>query len=171
MSNLKAVPNGFITPVAIQDQADKLTVKDIKKAAGKKKKAKPQAPKPAHNSKYDPLTVPQLIVEYLSKGYSVRSLITELKISRSTFQDWKEKYPEVNKAIEDGKAGTEKFYTDLGLDLAQGKVKGNVAAWCFLAKNVLGWKDNNEQKADPTPISISFGIAAKPAESTEKGNK
>lgn len=163
-----------ITPVTIQDKADTVTSKDLAAQLAASKKTKPKKPtvkktqskpvKKQANQKYDPDFHPQAATEYLSKGYPVRTLGTEFKVSRETIQRWQVNHPEFDKAVKEGQQGTEKFYVDLAMDLANGTKKGNVAAAIFLMKNIIGYKDTPETQQETQPITINFGIAPKPSE-------
>lgn len=132
----------------------------------KKKKNAQKPPKrnvpPKPPTKYDPIKHPELVIDYLAQGYSIRSLIAKLDISHQTFQAWRS-HIEFKEAIDIGKAKSEEFYIKMGQDMAQGKIKGGSAtAWIFLCKNLIGWKDSTEEKQDAQPITINFGIAPKP---------
>lgn len=160
-----------IKKVDLSSGADKLTVSDLKKQTKKAKpkaKKKPTEKKPNPNQKYDPAIHPQLTVDYLSKGFPIRTLSTELKVSSHTISEWRKKYPEFEEACQEGRRGTEKFYVQTALDLAEGKKKGNAAALIFLMKNVCGYKDNPEEKQDKQPISIQFNLAKRPDNISEE---
>ena len=150
-----------ITPVVIEDKADKLTSKDLKKltkAQQKKSKKKPLPPVKTQVNSYDPKIHPQMVIDWLAKGYTQKTIVSELKISTTTWEVWK-KHPEMKEAFDHGMALCEKYYVDLGQKLATGQIKGNAAAFCFLAKNVLRWRDNYDDKPEPQPVTINFGIA------------
>ena len=97
-------------------------------------------------TKYKPEFCQQLVI-YMAQGYSARSFASQAGVDASQIDKWIAKYPDFHKAKKTGDALLEHFYTRMGLDLAQGVYpKGNVAAWIYLTKNIIGWTDRTDLK-------------------------
>lgn len=61
-----------------------------------------------------------LLIDMMSKGYSLGSFCAEIKINRDTAYNWKERHPEFAQACLDGYHQGLRFYEDLLVNAAKG---------------------------------------------------
>lgn len=113
--------------------------------------------------KYKPGLAKQL-PEMFANGEDVAEVATKLGISRQTFYEWLEKFPEFAAAYALGKQYSEAWWTKLGRAGAAGKVKIQPTVWIFNMKNKFNWTDKVEtdhkssdgsMSAKPTHIELS----------------
>lgn len=79
-------------------------------------------------------------------GLSIPEVCQEWGISRTTYYNWVESYPEFKQAHEDGNRDCVAWWYRLNRAVACGQVKGNAGVLCFAMKNVegIGWQDKVE---------------------------
>lgn len=91
-------------------------------------------------------------VDYIAlceKGYSQAQVCAAWSIDGDTLVEWTKKFPEFSAACKIGRKKKEAWYTNFGMMMAAGKVKGgNVAAWIWLSKQVCGWQDRIAIESD-----------------------
>lgn len=96
------------------------------------------------------------------EGHDVVSIATTLGISPDTFKRICKRQPEVQEALDEGRAALGDEITDILLTKAR---KGETAAAIFLAKGRLGWREvgptDPNQQAGPT-INITIPPAMSP---------
>lgn len=92
-------------------------------------------------------------------------------ITRSTYNNWVETYPEFKEADEHGKRDCMSWWHKLNRDVASGKVRGNAGVICFAMKNVegIGWQDKVAiDNSGPEPIrQINISILPPPNKALE----
>lgn len=86
----------------------------------------------------------QMLIDTCAKGGFIQTFCMEVDIHIDTLLDWTTKYPEFSESYKKARLAQEKHYMELGYGLATGRVKGQVAAWCFMMKNMFGWRDSKE---------------------------
>lgn len=96
-----------------------------------------------HDLKYKPEYVEQL-PSMFANGEDVAEVATALGVSRQTFYNWVEAYPDFKEAYEIGKQKSEAWWAKLGRAGAAGKVDIQPTVWIFNMKNKFGWKDRVE---------------------------
>lgn len=93
----------------------------------------------------------QMLIEHMSRGGSYSSFGSVIKVSSQTLYNWEEAFPAWKDARGMALCEAENFYINLGLDLVRGKFEGgNAAAWKFLTKNLLKWREQFEVRVGPT---------------------
>lgn len=86
-----------------------------------------------------------MLIEHMKQGYSLESFGSLCKCSVNTLYNWLDQHPEFFQARKEGMSHLHKFYEDTGRALLGGKIPGgNVTAWIFLAKNMVGWRDKRD---------------------------
>lgn len=82
-------------------------------------------------------------------GMSIPEVCGEWGISRTTYYNWIDQYPEFAEAHEIGNRDCASWWYKLTRDAASGKVKANAGIICFAMKNVegVGWADKSEVKS------------------------
>ncbi|UTO04169.1 hypothetical protein NKT77_06415 [Moraxella sp. FZLJ2107] len=102
----------------------------------------------------------KLIEQMASQGHSIPNICKACNISKDLFYVWREKFPEVNQALE---LGREKERHDLHNVLYQQAMeKGNITAAIFLLKSRHGYKEG-DQSEQANRVAITFNLPA-PAE-------
>ena len=94
-------------------------------------------------SKYKPEYCEQFIA-HLKAGGFVEGFAMKIDVTCETLLDWTTKFPEFCEAYKRGREANLEHFKGLGYGLATGQVKGQVAAWCFMMKNMFGWRDSQE---------------------------
>lgn len=93
-------------------------------------------------SKYDPKHC-DLVIQYMSKGFSKDVVAAKLGISRDTLYEWARTHDDFSDSIKKGEAKSLYFWEKTGMDGMMGKTKGfNAAVWIFVMKNRFRWRDN-----------------------------
>lgn len=105
----------------------------------------------------------KIIEDMASQGHALVNIAKACNISKDLFQVWREKFPEVQNALE---LGRERERHDLHNALYQQAMdKGNVTAAIFLLKARHGYKEY-DQSEQANKVAITFNLPA-PAQSME----
>ena len=98
--------------------------------------------------------------EFLSQGYSQEAFAGQLGITEQTLYNWLDKHPAFFESVKKGVAVGRKFWEEMGIDRARGKIDGfNSAAWIFNMKNRHGWRDKQEVSGpDGGPIKTESKV-------------
>ena len=92
-------------------------------------------------SKYDP-TYCELVIQYMSKGFSKDVVAAKLGISRDTLYEWAKKHDDFSDTIKRGEVKSLYFWEKTGIDGMMGKIKGfNAIMWIFIMKNRFRYRD------------------------------
>lgn len=83
-----------------------------------------------------------MLIEHMKAVHSFESFAAVVNTDRSTLYNWCKDHPEFLDAKKRGKEHCQKGLENIGKGLMTGKIKGNVAAWCFFMKNLTGWRDD-----------------------------
>lgn len=96
--------------------------------------------------------------EFLAQGYSQEAFAGQIGVDEDTITNWKEKHPDFFGAVKRGIAAGRKFWEEMGIDGATGKIEGfNATAWIFNMKNRHGWRDKQEVTgAEGAPLVIGI---------------
>jgi len=81
------------------------------------------------------------LTEMFESGQSVAEVCLELRIGRTTFYNWVDKYPKFKRAYEEGAFISEAWWMALGRAGAAGQIPLNTGAWIFNMKNRFKWRD------------------------------
>lgn len=84
----------------------------------------------------------KLLIDHMSEGMSFETFAAIIGTHRSTLYDWEKRHKTFADAHRRGNELAQEFFEKLGLGIATGHTKGNVAAWSFLCKNRIGWSDS-----------------------------
>lgn len=88
----------------------------------------------------------QMLTDHMAAGYTFSSFAGVAKVSRSTINNWVEKYPQFANAKEFGESLAQKWWEQRGHEGMQGLIKGfNATVWVFAMKNMFGWRDREEK--------------------------
>ena len=79
----------------------------------------------------------------LEQGYSKQATAGALGISVRTFYQWLEDHPQFSQAVEQGEAGSQKWWEDRGRESCAGD-SFNATVWVMTMKNRFGWRDKQE---------------------------
>lgn len=82
----------------------------------------------------------------------------KMRLSDETLNEWTKKYPEFSAAYKDAAKAQEQLLVRGGLDN-----KFNASFAIFTAKNVLGWRDRQDEK-DQNSTTINVGVVVLPSE-------
>jgi hypothetical protein len=91
-------------------------------------------------SKYKP-EYGLMLIEHCKAGGFIEGFCMDIDIHKETLLDWTVKFPEFSDSYKKARMAQEKHFLELGYGLATGQVKGQVAAWCFMMKNMFKWRD------------------------------
>lgn len=87
----------------------------------------------------------EMLVDHMSRGYSIEAFAGEIGFSRSTIYNWLDKYPKFKKAKEQGETKSQLHWEKLGMAGLTGKLKNfNATIWIFSMKNRFGWRDKQD---------------------------
>lgn len=89
---------------------------------------------------YDPIETPQALLELMAEGYTNYMIMSELKISESTFYLWTKDYPEFKAAYEYGKAIRQGNYEAQGIRNLENP-NFNVNLWKSIGKRYYRYTD------------------------------
>lgn len=118
--------------------------------------------KPAIQSKYKPEYGPML-VEHLARGLSYESFAGEINVTRDCLYKWEKRHPDFIHYKNLGREKMLKFYEQMGIALATGKLQGNVTAWIFLCKNKIGYTDKTEITGNvDKPLQLKYSLDRDP---------
>ena len=76
-----------------------------------------------------------LVVEEMSKGYSLGAVAGLIGVARDTLTKWKSRYPEFLLAVKRGKAKRLRQWETIALGVASGQIKGNAGVIALGLKN------------------------------------
>jgi len=110
-------------------------------------------------SKYKPEYC-EMFVSHLAEGGFVEGFAMKIDVLVETLLDWTTKHPDFSDAYKKGRAAQLEHFQKLGYGLATGQVRGQVAAWCFMMKNMFKWRDVQEidmQKTTTQKLIINMG--------------
>jgi hypothetical protein len=95
-------------------------------------------------------------INVLTGGESVAAVCAEIGIARSTFYEWRDKYPEFAKAIQIGLQKAQRDWEILGRQGISGQIdKFSPSPWIFTMKNRFrdDYKDDSkEEKSTETSV-------------------
>jgi len=91
-----------------------------------------------------------LIPAMFANGESISEVCAELGITRETFNQWRNLYPDFSDTVKRGLELSEAWWTKLGRAGATGKAKIQPATWIFNMKNRFNWTDRVEQVVSAT---------------------
>lgn len=116
-------------------------------------------------SKYKKKYAKQLKNGLRTDGSSIPEVCIMWGISRTTYYNWVQQYPEFAAADEIGNRDCAAWWFDLTRKIASGKVKGNAGVVCFALKNVEGinWADKAEVKTTTTEKVNTININVLPS--------
>ena len=96
--------------------------------------------------------------QMFSEGESVVQVCVKLDITKRTFYDWVDKYPEFRDAYEKGREISEDWWINTGKQGMRGQITSfNAAIWIFNMKNRFEWRDH--PKADKSDTVEQLGEA------------
>lgn len=75
----------------------------------------------------------------------VEEYASSIGVHMDTLHEWRNKHPEFSEAFKKARQAQLIHFQEMGYGLANGRIKGQVAAWCFMMKNMFGWRDSIEQ--------------------------
>jgi hypothetical protein len=123
----------------------------------KKKKPEADPKKIGRPSKYKPDFHPDEFMSMCNKGMSKAQICAAFGISRECMHEWARVHPIFYDAIKKGQELRESWWTNFGLQLASGQMKGNPTMFIWLSKNIVNWKDKVEV-TDYSDTEVEFGI-------------
>lgn len=91
-------------------------------------------------SPYDPIETPQILIEFMSQGYTNYMLMDRLKISETTFYQWMHDYPEFKAAYEYGK-GIRQGHHESQAVTNMHNPDFNVNLWKAIGKRYYGYAE------------------------------
>lgn len=104
----------------------------------------------------------QMLIDHMSQGLSYESFAASISVSRETLYQWEKDQPDFSYSKKIAKGGSLLFLEKLGLNGAQGKIKGfNVASWIFICKNRHPdmFKDQVEVgNSDAKPFMLKYSL-------------
>lgn len=94
-------------------------------------------------------------------GEAVEEVACALGVTKKTFYNWLDTYPEFAEAYELGKQKSQAWWLKLGREGSNGSQEIQPTVWIFNMKNRLGWKDKVEveQESAAEPLNISFEVS------------
>ena len=119
------------------------------------------------DSKYNRKYCKQLTRGLRREGLSINKVCQLWGITRTTYNNWREEYPEFENAHQVGQRDYCVYLEDQAMDIATGKRKGNAGMMIFALKNAegLGWTDKVEVQntAEEQIKQINISILPAPA--------
>lgn len=91
-----------------------------------------------------------MFIKHLKAGGFIEGFCLIIDTHKETLLDWTTKYPEFSDAYKKGREAQLEHFQKLGYGLATGQVKGQVAAWCFMMKNMFKWRDVQDIELNKT---------------------
>ncbi|GHU62048.1 hypothetical protein FACS189445_4660 [Spirochaetia bacterium] len=86
----------------------------------------------------------KMLPDMFLEGQSVVEVCSDLGISKDTFYQWVNKYPEFSDSYKKGLLLSEAWWEKLGRAGATGKISINPATWIFNMKNRFKWTDRQD---------------------------
>ena len=83
-----------------------------------------------------------MLIAHMKSVHSFESFASVVNVDRDTLYNWCKLFPEFSDAKKIGRMHCQAGLENIGKGLMTGKIKGNVAAWCFFMKNLTGWRDD-----------------------------
>ncbi len=84
----------------------------------------------------------EMLIRHCKEGGFIERFACQIDVTVETLLAWTEKHPEFSESYKKARKAQEAHFLELGYGLATGQVKGQVAAWCFMMKNMFGWRDS-----------------------------
>ena len=143
---------GKITSVNVKDSFGKASDAAIKKALELVKSEHANVyvvGKKGRPTKYN-AKLCALLPSMFANGESIAEVCAELGITRETFHQWVNLYPDFSDSYKKGLELSEAWWTKLGRAGATGKAKIQPATWIFNMKNRFKWTDRVEQVVTAT---------------------
>lgn len=97
--------------------------------------------KPGQPTKYKPEYC-DMLIEHMRNLHSFETFAVDINVDRDTLYEWCKVHKEFSDAKKRGRLALQKGMENVGKGLMTGKLKGNVAAWIFYAKNTTPWRDD-----------------------------
>lgn len=110
-------------------------------------------------SKYKPEYCEMMIAHTKAGGF-FEGFAMSIDVTKETLLDWTTTYPDFSDAYKKASQAQLEHFQKLGYGLATGQVKGQVAAWCFMMKNMFKWRDVQEidmNKTTTQKLIINMG--------------
>lgn len=89
-----------------------------------------------------------MLVQHMRTLGTFESFGDLVNVHVDTLYEWCKVNPEFSDAKKRGRLGMRRGLENMGKGLMSGKIKGNVAAWIFYAKNTIGWGDEPYVEVD-----------------------
>lgn len=83
-----------------------------------------------------------MMIAHCKAGGFFEGFAMSIDVTVETLLDWTSKFPEFSEAYKRAKQAQLEHFQQLGYNLANGRVRGQVAAWCFMMKNMFKWRDS-----------------------------
>lgn len=100
-------------------------------------------------SKYKP-EYADMMINHMKAGGFFEGFAMSIDVHMDTLLDWTTKFPEFSDAYKKAKQAQLEHFQQMGYGLANGQVKGQVAAWCFMMKNMFKWRDVHDVELNKT---------------------
>lgn len=122
------------------------------------------------DSKYNRKYCKQLVRGLRREGLSINKVCQLWEITRTTYNKWRDEYPEFDNAHQVGQRDYCVFLEDKAMDVAFGKTKGNAGMMIFALKNAegLGWTDKVEVQNNTDEQIKQINISILPPPSPNK---
>jgi len=89
-----------------------------------------------------------MLIDHMKTVHSFESFAAVISVDRDTLYEWAKVHKAFSDAKKIGRMQCQKGLENIGKGLMTGKIKGNVAAWCFFMKNLTGWRDDLPPEED-----------------------
>lgn len=116
-------------------------------------------------SRYKPEFAAQL-PDLMAHGEAAVEVMAHFGITKPTFYQWLEKYPEFREAYDLARVKSEAWWTQLGRKGASCEVAIQPGVWLMNMKNRFKWKDRHDVTSDDAPLTPVTGITIKTVHST-----
>lgn len=83
-----------------------------------------------------------MLIAHCKEGGFIERFALSIDVTKETLLDWTTKFPKFSDSYKKAREAQEAHFLELGYGLATGQVKGQVAAWCFMMKNMFKWRDS-----------------------------
>lgn len=107
----------------------------------------------------------EMVIEHMKQGLSIRSFCAVVDIHEDTAYEWIKVHPDFSEAVKKGRQQQIAFFEKTGIAAAHGKIPNfNAAAYIWLSKNMIGWRDKVELSGDENkPIHIHADMEKLPS--------
>ena len=100
----------------------------------------------SYKTEYD-----QMLIDHLSKGYSIESFAGRVGVTRDCLYKWFEKYPSLKNAKQVGMSKNIYFWEDIGIKGTKGELKNfNCVSWKFNMSHRFKWSERVDQNINQT---------------------